>query len=183
MSKIIDQIFDTFRQKGHLSYGEDVTQLEHALQTAYFAEKDGAPPSLVAAAVLHDYGHLIHDLGEDIADQGLDGLHEEVGARHLSQYFGPEVTEPIRLHVPSKRYLCTVEPNYLANLSPASVQSLELQGGPFKKDEVAAFEALPHFEAAIQLRRYDDMGKERGLNVPALEYYRPCLEAALRQSG
>jgi phosphonate degradation associated HDIG domain protein len=180
MRKIIDQIFDTFRQKGHLSYGEDVTQLEHALQTAYFAEKDGAPPALVAAAVLHDYGHLLHDLSENIADQGLDGLHEEVGAQYLSRYFGSEVTEPIRLHVPSKRYLCAREPDYLATLSPASVQSLELQGGPFNDQEVAAFEESPHFEAAVQLRRYDDMGKEPGLEVPGLEHYRVCLESVLK---
>ena len=179
MSNIIDQIFETFNRKGQLAYGEDVTQIAHALQTAYFAERDGAPVSLVAAALLHDYGHLIDGLPEDSALHGIDGYHEEVGADYLSQFFGPEVTEPIRLHVPAKRYLCAVKPDYQATLSEASVRSLELQGGPFNPEEVAAFEASPYFEAGIQLRYYDDLGKEPDLAIPGLEHYRPCLEAVI----
>ncbi len=93
------------------------------------------------------------------------------------------MTEPIRLHVPAKRYLCTTDPAYLEGLSPTSVLSLELQGGTFSEAEARAFEANPHFERALQLRRYDDLGKVAGMEVPDLEHFRPCLEAALRTSG
>jgi predicted HD phosphohydrolase len=99
MTNIIDTIFDNFRLYGHRDYGENVSMTEHMLQAATFAEQEGSSATLVAAAVLHDYGHLIHGLEEDIADHGVDGLHEEVGAEFLAQYFIPAVTEPIRLHV------------------------------------------------------------------------------------
>lgn len=179
-TEIIDQIFATFHANGGRDYGEQVTELEHALQAALAAEQDNAGDILVAAALLHDYGHLIHGLPEDIADQSIDGMHEEVGAVYLTRWFGPEITEPIRLHVASKRYLCAVEPEYLATLSEASLKSLELQGGSFSKDEVQAFEAGPFYNNAVRLRRYDDIAKIPGLPTPELEHYRPVLEAALK---
>lgn len=177
---IIDQIFAAFRKYGQQTYGEQVTMTAHMLQSAVFAERDGASNTLIAAALLHDYGHLIHDLPEDIAEQGIDAIHEEVGADHLAAYFEPAVTEPGRLHVAAKRYLCAVDPAYFDGLSPASVQSLALQGGPFTADEVHAFEQNPHFEDAIRLRRYDDLGKEPTMQTPDLEHYRPVLLACLR---
>jgi phosphonate degradation associated HDIG domain protein len=178
---VIDEIFTTFRQRGHASYGEEVTQMEHMLQTAHFAEQHGARPTLIAAALLHDYGHLVHDLGEAVADQGIDAIHEEIGADYLQQFFIPEVTEPGRLHVAAKRYLCAADPAYLATLSAASVQSLALQGGPMNAGEVKAFESSPYFSDAVQLRRFDDLGKVPGMVTPALEHYRPYLEAGLRR--
>jgi [1-hydroxy-2-(trimethylamino)ethyl]phosphonate dioxygenase len=153
--------------------------LDHSLQAAYAAEQDGAPATLVAAAVLHDYGHLIHDLPEDIASQGIDSLHEQIGAAFLAAYFGPVVVGTIRLHVAAKRYLCAIDPGYLAELSPASAQSLTLQGGPFDAAEIAAFEAAPHFFDAVRLRRYDDIAKEPGAWTPDREHYRGALVAAL----
>lgn len=177
---IIDQIFDHFSLYGHQSYGERVSMQEHMLQAAYFAEQDEADPLLIAAALLHDYGHLIHDLPEDIADQGIDAIHEQVGADYLAEYFVPPVTEPGRLHVAAKRYLCAVDPDYFSTLTPASVQSLELQGGPFNEAQVREFEASPYFVAAVQLRRYDEMGKVPDFQTPDLEHFRPYLEAGLK---
>ena len=177
---IIDQIFAMFRQFGGRDYGERVSVLEHTLQTAYAAEQDHAHPTLVAAAVLHGYGHLIHDLPEDCADQGVDSLQEELGAAFLTKYFVSAVTEPVRLHVAAKRYLCAVDSTYLANLSPASSQSLALQGGPFTPAELVAFESSPYFADAVWLRRYDDIGKTPGAWTPDLEHYRGVLELALR---
>src|SRR5262249_40965962 len=159
---------------------EPVSLTEHMLQTAYAAENDGAGPELVAAAVLHDFGHLVHDLADDSAEHGVDTVHEDVGARFLDEHFPPSVTEPIRLHVASKRYVCAVDPEYLEELSPASLHSLELQGGPFSEDEVAEFRRGAHFEAAVQLRRYDDIAKIAGLATPDLEHYRPVLESVRR---
>jgi [1-hydroxy-2-(trimethylamino)ethyl]phosphonate dioxygenase len=177
----IDEIFAAFRQSGHRSYGERVTQLEHGLQAAYFAEQQGAKPTLIAAALLHDIGHLLHDLGEDVAEHGIDAIHEQLGGEYLEKHFIPAVAEPARLHVAAKRYLCAVDPAYFVTLSPASVQSLALQGGPMTPAEIGAFEALPHFADAVQLRRFDDLGKEPDMPTPDLEHFRPYLEAGLRQ--
>jgi phosphonate degradation associated HDIG domain protein len=177
---ILQTLFDLFEKHGHEAYGERVTLKAHMLQSAVFAERDAAPASLIAAAVLHDIGHFLHDLGEDIADQGIDSLHEELGAKYLEPYFIPAVTEPIRLHVPAKRYLCAVDPAYLAALSPASAQSLALQGGVFSPEEVKAFEQTPFFAEAVRLRHYDDLGKEEAMETPPLTHFRPYLEAGLR---
>lgn len=180
MSAVVDEIFEVFRRRGAASYlGEPVSLAEHSLQSALAAERDGAPARLVAAALLHDYGHLIHELPEDAAEHGFDTRHEDVAHAFLGRHFGPEVVEPIRMHVAAKRYLCAVEPAYRDALSPASRLSLELQGGPCSPEEVAAFEASPFAEAAVRLRRYDDVGKQPGLATPPLEHYRPTLEAAL----
>ncbi len=177
---IIDKIFQDYIQNGGLEYGERVNIREHCFQTAHFAEEDGADDLMIAAAFLHDYGHLIHGLEEDIADHGIDGMHEEVGAEALAEWFIPAVTEPVRLHVPAKRYLCATDEKYFAELSPASVQSLEVQGGPFNAAECAEFEANPFYKEAIQLRLYDEMGKVPGLKTPDYEHYRPLLTKGLR---
>lgn len=177
---IVDQLFATYEKLGHRQYGEDVTELEHALQAATFARQFGEPEAIVAAALLHDYGHLIHDLGEDIADRGVDALHENLGAAELSKWFGPEIVEPTRLHVAAKRYLCWKNRQYYDGLSAASQQSLRLQGGPMSDAEAAEFERLPHFAAAVSVRRYDDMGKVPKMQTPPLEGFRATVESFVR---
>ena len=178
---VLDRIDRLFAERGAGEYhGEAVTQLEHALQTAHFAEKDGGPAELVAAALLHDVGHLLHGNGEDCAASGIDDRHEELGVRFLAKAFGLALTEPVRLHVAAKRYLTAVRPGYFVALSPASVRSLELQGGPMTAAEAAEFEANPHHAAAVKLREYDDRAKVVGLATPLLSHFRPYLEASLR---
>jgi phosphonate degradation associated HDIG domain protein len=175
----IELVMRLFKERGDAAYiGEPVSQTEHALQTAWAAEQAGAGGDLVAAALLHDVGHLLHDLPEDCALAGIDDAHEERGARWLVRHFGPGVAEPVRLHVAAKRFLCATEPTYAARLSEASVRSLRLQGGPFTPDEAARFRADPHAEAAVTLRRLDEQAKIPGLRTPGLEHFRPCLEAA-----
>ena len=181
MSALVDEIFRVFSEYGSEQYlGERVSMTEHMLQAAYAAEQDCAPPQLVAAALLHDYGHFIHELPADSAQYGIDTQHEEVAHAFLSEHFGPEIAEPIRMHVAAKRYLCATDPAYLDELSPASVHSLHLQGGPYSPEEVAEFELSAYAEDAVRLRRYDDIGKVEGLETPDLEHYRPVLEAAMR---
>jgi [1-hydroxy-2-(trimethylamino)ethyl]phosphonate dioxygenase len=181
MSELIDEIFRVFREYGAEEYlGERVSMTEHMLQSAYAAEQDGAPSQLVAAALLHDYGHFIHEFPADAADHGIDTQHEEVAHAFLVEHFGPEIAEPIRMHVAAKRYLCATDPSYLNQLSPASVHSLNLQGGPYSSEEVAEFEMSPYAHDAVRLRRYDDIGKVEGLETPDLEHYRPVLAAAMR---
>ncbi len=177
---VLARIDRLFAERGGGEYhGESVTQLEHALQCAALAEADGHAPAAVAAALLHDIGHLLHGHGEDYLVRGVNDSHEDLGARFLARAFGPAVTEPIRLHVPAKRYLCAARPDYFATLSPASVRSLELQGGPMSADERAAFEAVPHFAAVVAVREYDDRAKVVGLVTPSFAHFRQYLERCL----
>jgi gamma-butyrobetaine dioxygenase len=177
---IVETIIGLFEARGDAAYfGEPVSQTQHALQAAHFAETEGAGGALVAAALLHDIGHLVHGEGEDVADRGVDARHEEAGYAWLQTHFGPEVTEPVRLHVAAKRYLCAVDPAYYALLSPASVQSLALQGGPSSGEEARAFEQNPFFRDAARLRRWDDRAKDPELAVPGLDHYRRTLEGVV----
>ncbi len=177
----VDRIVEILETNGAAQYGDEaVSQLQHALQCAHLAERSGAPDSLVAAALLHDFGHLIHKLGEDAAVRGIDDRHEALGRKYLARWFDEDVTAPIGLHVDAKRYLCATEPAYFDTLSPASVQSLELQGGPFSEAEAAAFIAQPHAQDALALRRWDEQAKDPGAVTPGLERYRPCIEASIR---
>lgn len=180
MSSILDEIFRLFRERGDAEYhGEAVSQSEHALQAAWAAEKAGAGSVLIAAALLHDLGHLLHELGEDAVERGTDDRHEERGAQFLASHFGPDVIEPLRLHVAAKRFLVATDATYLARLSAASQMSLRLQGGPFTPEEVEQFRLRPHAAAAVALRYWDEEAKVPKLPTPDLEHFRPHLEAAL----
>lgn len=125
---------------------------------------------------------MLHGLPEDIAQHSVDGGHEEVAAVYLAKWFGKDVTETVRLHVAAKRFLCATDPAYIGRLSPASIESLQLQGGPMSREEVAAFEMLPNASVAVQLRRWDDEAKIPSLDVPRLAHYRPVLLRACMTS-
>jgi gamma-butyrobetaine dioxygenase len=153
------------------------------LQAAALAERDGAAAALVAAALLHDVGHFtgaVH--GRDLT-AGTDNRHSHQGADWLAAWFGPEVTEPVRLHVAAKRYLCAVEPDYFGRLSEASVYTLSVQGGVMSAQEVAAFEADPHAVDAVRLRRWDEAAKEPEANDPGFEHYRELLVRLVRSTS
>jgi phosphonate degradation associated HDIG domain protein len=176
----LDEIRAAFLRRGGDTYGEGVSQLEHALQCAACAERDGAQPALIAATLLHDIGHLVHDLPQDIADRGVDTQHESLGSAFLSRHFGPAVTEPVRLHVAAKRYLATTEPGYYDLLSAASIQSLQLQGGLMSTEERARFAGERFADDAIRLRRWDDEGKAVGAKTPDLTHFERYVSASLR---
>jgi [1-hydroxy-2-(trimethylamino)ethyl]phosphonate dioxygenase len=177
---VLDEIFALYARRGGATYGEGVTQSAHALQAAWLAEREGASPELIAAALLHDIGHLLHELPEDVADHGVDTQHERLASAWLSQHFGPEVTEPVRLHVAAKRYLCTAEPGYFDALSDPSKLSLKLQGGPMSSYEVGAFRSEPHWQDAVRLRRWDEAAKRSGLSTPAFQDFEMYLRIALK---
>jgi phosphonate degradation associated HDIG domain protein len=175
----VEFLLRLFRERGDAAYlGERVSQTEHALQAAWAAERAGAGSAVIAAALLHDVGHLMHDLPEDCALAGIDDAHEVRGARWLDRHFGSDVAEPVRLHVSAKRFLCATDPTYFGLLSEGSLRSLQLQGGPFTPDEAAQFRHDPYAEAAVALRRFDEQAKVPGLPTPDLEHFRPYLEAA-----
>jgi phosphonate degradation associated HDIG domain protein len=180
---VTSEIAALFATRGaSASYGEHVTTLQHCLQAAHFAQADGAPAALVLAALLHDVGHLIEVVPDDIAEWRVDARHEELGGAWLAQRFGREISDPVRLHVPAKRYLCSTDPSYFDKLSEASVLTLKLQGGPMSATEVAAFEREPSWRDAIRVRQWDDRGKVAGLVTAGLDGYGPLIEAlATRQ--
>jgi phosphonate degradation associated HDIG domain protein len=175
----IDRALAPLIRCGAQTYGEAITQYAHAVQCAQLAREHGCSPALIAAALLHDVGQFLGDAGHAAEAEGRDARHEEIGAAFLRDFFGPEVTEPVRLHVAAKRYLCATSEGYRAELSAASELSLQLQGGPMSADECAAFEIDPFAAEAVMLRRFDDAGKRPDWAVPPLESYRTMLEALL----
>ena len=178
--KQVDVLFSYMKKKGQTFYDEVVTQLEHALQCAALAEKHNANSTVITGALLHDIGHFVLDEhNADIAFLDIDLNHEEVGAEYMSPFFPESVITPIRLHVPAKRYLCTVDASYHDGLSDASKKSLKVQGGIMSDAEKAAFEEIPHYKDALTLRRWDDLAKVKGLETQGLETYRDIVKLCL----
>lgn len=173
-------LFNYIERRGQSFYDEVVTQLEHALQCANQAQLHGGSSTQVTSALLHDIGHLLldeHNADTDFLDE--DQNHEEIGATYLEPFFPEAVTTPIRLHVPAKRYLCTTDASYYDGLSDASKKSFRLQGGVMSNEEQAAFEQIPYFQDALLLRRWDDLAKVKGLEIPGLDTYRNIVQQCL----
>lgn len=168
------------RKGGELYGGEAVTQEQHALQAAHLAEIDGAPAHMIVAALLHDVGHLFDPEFDEVLKCSLDHRHEDLGAQFLERWFGTEVTEPARLHVAAKRYLCASRVGYIDTLSRSSMHSLELQGGPMSPEEAIAFEAQPHFRDAVQLRTYDDLAKDPHMQTPDINHFLRFVSQCIR---
>ncbi|HWJ63814.1 MAG TPA: HD domain-containing protein [Acidimicrobiales bacterium] len=178
----VAEVLALFEAWGTQNYDEDVSQLDHALQTAALARAAGADDALVAAALLHDVGHLLHLRAGAQGDgqTAVDLGHEATGARWLAPVFPPQVTGPIALHVAAKRYRCAVDPAYHDGLSEGSRRSLVRQGGPMSPEEAERFAAHPAHADAVALRGWDDGGKVEDLDVPDLDAYRPLLEQLAR---
>jgi phosphonate degradation associated HDIG domain protein len=184
----VDAIAELFTSAGAADYlGEPVTVAEHLLQAGARAQAAGAPPALAAAALLHDVGHL---RGADARADGIelsgralmtgtDNNHGDRGAVWLAQWFPVSVSEPVRLHVAAKRYLCATEPSYFGQLSEASVYTLAVQGGPMTDAQALEFEREPHAADAIAVRRWDDQAKDPSADVPGFDHYRPLLASLL----
>ena len=193
----IEAIAELFAGPGARDYlGEAVTIGEHMRQAGALAEAAGAAAPLVAAALLHDVGHLRTSRGSARGSGGMgsprgtaepsprdstDARHGRAGARWLSQWFGAAVTEPVRLHVAAKRYLCATEPGYFALLSAESVRTLALQGGPMTAEQAAAFEALPYARDALAVRRWDDEAKDPAATPPEFDHFEALLRALLEE--
>ena len=168
----IEAIAKLFAGPGSRDYlGEAVTIGEHMRQAGALAEAAGAPAPLVAAALLHDVGHLRHE---------TDARHGSAGAQWLGQWFGPAVTEPVRLHVAAKRYLCATAPGYFGLLSAESVRTLALQGGPMTPEQAAAFGALACAHDAVAVRRWDDEAKDPAVTPPPFAHFEDLLTALLQ---
>jgi phosphonate degradation associated HDIG domain protein len=177
MDQLAARLLDLYGTKATRRYGlSQVNQLQHALQGAAMAQAAGEPDAMVVATLLHDIGHMVHALGEDPARVGIDDRHEVLSAEWLSDFFGPQVTEPVRLHVQAKRYLCAIDPDYFSLLSDDSVRSLALQGGPMTPAEAQAFRQLEASDQAVRLRQYDDRAKDPQAVTPPFEHFLAVID-------
>ncbi|TKC81333.1 phosphohydrolase [Trinickia terrae] len=180
MALSLDDIRSLFAEHGAISYsGEPVSQLEHALQSGSLAEDEGASDELIAAAFLHDLGHLLNLHGETPTARGIDDLHQYFALPFLRPILPPAVLEPIRLHVDAKRCLCAIDATYFGRLSEDSVRSLELQGGVFSEEEAQSFLQLPYAQDALRLRRWDDRAKTAGKETPSIEHFLGVVERVM----
>lgn len=176
-TNIVPFIEDIFLRRGAEEYlGESVTIAEHMLQCAELAQNEGASDDVVAAALLHDIGHFTNEFPRDAAEQGIDSVHEEAGAQVIHRFFPELVHECVKYHVAAKRYLCATDDSYFSQLSEASVLSLKLQGGPMSEAECDEFAKNPHLKAILQVRVWDDLGKDADHKAPDFQHFRPILE-------
>lgn len=179
MNEVVTRMREMFEGEGLGDYlGEDVSMAQHMLQAAGLARAAGAADHLVVAALVHDIGHFTGVISGRELMAGKENHHDDAGADWLGLWFGPEVTEPVRMHVAAKRYLCAVDPAYIDALSEASVYTLKLQGGPMTDAEVKDFEASPYYSDAVALRRWDDMAKDANASTPAFDDFAEAVSAA-----
>ena len=82
-----DRVLETLKKLDHPLYGYPVTRLQHSLQTATRAQRDGADEELTVAA-------LLHDIGDEIAPCN----HSEMAAAILRPYVRPEVAWIVQHH-------------------------------------------------------------------------------------
>ena len=177
-TNIVEYLVNIFEQQGAESYlGEDVTMAQHMLQAAQCAEHEGATSELVVAALLHDIGHYSNVIPDTVLMQGTNNYHEEAGANFLAEYFPESVTEPIRQHVATKRYLCAVDHDYFITLSDASVYTLELQGGSMSANEIREFEKSPQLENCIKVRHWDEAAKDPSKSHPNFPHYQALVKS------
>lgn len=180
------EIFDILNRRGQEAYfGEPVSQIEHACQSAQLAENEGFGEDVILAAFLHDIGHLCALPNEDEMP-GLGILrHEQVGAVYLRKLgFSEKICRLVEGHVQAKRYLTHKNQQYFDKLSDASRQTLAWQGGRMNAEEAEAFESNFLFELMVKMRRWDEAAKEVNHPLPNLEHYRlMCLHHLQKNLG
>jgi predicted HD phosphohydrolase len=180
----VAELLELYERRGDERYGEGVTQRAHALQCAALAMSDGAPDALVAAALLHDVGHLL--AGErppGWRDDVDDDRHEALGARALALLFGRAVAAPVALHVTAKRWRCAVDPAHLASLSDTSRATLLAQGGPLDGPACERFASHRSFRDAVRLREWDDSAKDPSAAVGTMLDHEPLLAGLVSRAA
>src|SRR4051794_927516 len=155
---------------------DDGSELDHGLQCAALLER--AHPDdheLHVAGLVHDLAHPWDGPGQP--------RHAAMGAAAVKSLLGQRVAALVRGHVPAKRYLVAVNPDYFARLSPDSVMTLGEQGGAMTADEISAFEAQDHWEAMVEVRIADEGAKVTGAIVPPLDHWRDRVAYVARHSS
>jgi phosphonate degradation associated HDIG domain protein len=181
-ASIVTYLSDIFDHSGAKEYlGEPVTMAQHMLQAASLAQHKGLPDHVIGAALLHDIGHFTNDFGTFSMEDTIDLKHEAYGAKVLAPFFPEALTHCVAHHVSAKRYLCATRETYFSKLSPASVHSLNLQGGPMDAAEVAKFESNPYLHDIIQVRLLDDEGKVADMKTFPFAHFQPLLQKLVNQ--
>jgi predicted HD phosphohydrolase len=183
----IAALFSQIRTQGDKDYfGERVSQLAHALQSAQQARSSGADNETILAALLHDIGHFIPlyaDMPAMMATNGDKvgrGSHEVFGADYLGQLgFSEKIRALVGAHVMAKRFLTATDKEYYESLSERSKQTLKVQGGPFNDEEVAEARKDPLLQEKLNVRRWDDLAKVPGMAVEPLEAYETMATESL----
>lgn len=180
IASALDELFGIYEKRGAENYiGENISQIEHASQSAELAEKNGNDEEVILAAFFHDIGHLCE--GEEMNGYGKRS-HEKIGADYLRKLgFSEKIARLVENHVQAKRYLCAKKPEYYRKLSEASKKTLEFQGGVMTATEVSAFEQDPLFKLSIHMRAWDEAAKEENKPLPQLNIYRAMAERHLEQ--
>lgn len=178
--EITSEIFDLFDRFGHDQYGEEVTQLEHMVQSAQLAEKEGFDEEVILAAFLHDIGHLyvtsLEGPETELTDEFGAADHDSMGAEYLLKMgFSKKIATLVGGHVIAKRYLTLRRPGYFEELSDASKHTLLLQGGIMTDKEADAFEDEDLFDLMINMRRWDDQAKVPGMRMPDITYLKNMM--------
>ncbi len=179
---IVAFIGDIFERCGDEEYlGEPVSMAQHMLQGATIAENNRQGEDIIVGALLHDIGHFTSEFGTFSMDDTKDRFHEEAGAQVLAEFFPSVITDCVRYHVAAKRYLCATKPHYFKRLSPASVHSLNLQGGAMTAEEVAEFDKMPNLKKIIEVRYLDDAGKHADMETPDFWHFAPMVQRIVDQ--
>ena len=87
ISELPDRILDGLRVLGDGLAGYRVSRLEHSLQSATRAERDGAGIDWIVGA-------LVHDIGDALAPEN----HSQMAAAILRPYVSEEVTWVVNMH-------------------------------------------------------------------------------------
>ena len=161
-----------FARHGAAQYsGEPVTQLEHALQTAHFAEQSEASDALVTACLLHDLGHLLNQQGETPTLRGIDDTHQYFALPFLRGLFPDAVLDAIRLHVDAKRYLCQVDPA-TTTVSPRTRSAAwRCRAACSMPPRPPPSSPSPARATPCMLRQWDDLAKQADLATPSLAHF------------
>ncbi|RFS19602.1 HDIG domain-containing protein [Chitinophaga silvatica] len=162
--QVVAEIFELYERYGQAEYGEQVTMLMHMMQAAVIAEQTGFEDEMIVAAFLHDIGHFFEEAEQ--MDQYGTRAHDDLGSTYLIRCGFPErLAKLVGSHVAAKRYLTWFDSAYYETLSEASKQTLIYQGGPMSEEEATAFKQDPLFHQYIQIRIWDDMGKDANIPV------------------
>ncbi|OLY93543.1 HDIG domain-containing protein [Cnuella takakiae] len=182
---VVAEIMDLFALHGAEDYdGEPVSQASHMMQCALIAEVETGDADLVVAGLLHDIGHLLKQEPHTETMYGFGVVnHELLGGAYLrARGFSPRVCSIVENHVAAKRYLVAKDEDYRRKLSPASLVTLQWQGGAMGANEARLFEQLPFFNDIIAVRRWDELGKDTMVLVPPPTYFEPViLQHLMRQ--
>lgn len=147
-----DRIMDALENLRNSLSGYKIDRLEHSLQTATRAERDGADIDWIVSA-------LIHDLGDDLAPLN----HDSMAAAIIKPYVREECAWVLQHHgiFQYKYYADKI------GLNP---------------EERHKYKYSPHFDAAVKFcRDWDQTSFDPEYDTFQLEHFRPLVEEVFRR--